>query len=106
MDNEIKQIKVPENGGSKIKPAYIVSVVDSNSKTDKTRIFITDNRNLSNSYVEFKGLEVTKEQLNNVKNWEDAVSLAKTGNLDMEEWIFPWQKIISIKHLTYKRKAQ
>lgn len=84
-----------------IKYAYLLSAEDP-SDTKKVRHFIVlDVPNLNNSiYVDIKGYELKKAQLDKINNeYEHLKTLAE--NNDMINIIIPWHRIINIKNLMY-----
>jgi len=81
------------------KIAYLLSVEDpSNAK--KIRFFVClsapDVSNLT--YVNIRGIELSKAQLEDITNYEQLEELAK--NSDTIDIIIPWQRIINIKNIS------
>lgn len=83
---------------------YLVSVEDPSDKA-KSRNFLANKVDKVSYGVELKGFEINnKKQLSNLKTFEDAIELAKKESIEMIDLMIPWQRVISIKNMSYKTK--
>lgn len=75
----------------------------------KSRTWLAQRADLGNSSVSIQGYEISNNseiiaQLKDAKTYSDAVELAKKDNVDFENIIIPWQKIVRIKSYKFSVK--
>ncbi len=95
-----------------IKALYIVTAEDPLS-TPKIRVYGTTKFDKAPGYVEISSgynlSNLTQAQLEQLKTYEDAVELSKQGGLELVNIIIPWNRIFSIKNVSFaafRSKAQ
>lgn len=112
----MKEIKVLEAiqdnkilSNSANKELYIVMMEDPTIKA-KYRIYLAQRVDEKPATVNMVGWEITtinseiNAQLKEIKNYVDAVELAKKNGEELENLTIPWQKILRIKTLKFSVK--
>jgi hypothetical protein len=82
------------------KPIYILIAEDPGSKT-KVQFYKASSVVKNVSFVEIRGVELTKAQAENVRENPNATDAGREINHEI-----PWQRIIRIENVTYKKTAQ
>jgi hypothetical protein len=91
------------------KALYIVVVEDPSSKP-KFRVYGTAKPDKTPGYLEISTgydlTKLTKAQLEQLRTYEDVIELGKEGKVELVNITFPWQRIISIKNVSFGYKAK
>ena len=94
-----------ELANSTTKLLYTIVVEDPTAKTE-CRLFATSKVDKSATFCEVIGYEITGAQSSKLKTWNDVIELATKSQLDLVNMTFPWHRVINIKNVSYKAKAQ
>lgn len=85
---------------------YTVVMEDPTVK-DGVRNYVTSKVDKAGAFAEIIGYEVTSAQITKLKTWNDVTELAnKSKNMELISMTFPWHRVISIRNVSYKAKAQ
>lgn len=87
---------LPARSGNKT--VYFVIVEDQNVRS-KIRRFVSSYLDQKVYGIEFVGYEVNSSAL--VKDYQDAINEANKGKRELFSIIYPWQRVISIRNITY-----
>lgn len=102
-NNKELYIVVTEESG------YTLNVTGKSAKStpsSKLRIYLAVRADETQATIKISGYDVTANseldaQLKEVKTYNDALDIAKNGNLELEILTFPWHRIVRIKQLRY-----
>lgn len=87
-------------------PGIVTSGKQTKSLTLKERIYLAVRVDEAAATVKISGYDVTSNselnaQLKEAKSYNDALEIARNGNVESEVLTFPWHRIVRIKQLKY-----
>jgi hypothetical protein len=85
------------------KHLHLISIEDPYHKT-KERSFFTYNLDKSNFGLEFKGFEIDKKAIGQVKTWTEALKYAESKKIEMISLFIPWHRVVKVQNLSYRPK--
>jgi hypothetical protein len=83
-------------GGSVHKFVYLVRTEEG--------YFITSEVHKGGACIEFIGYEIEPLDTIEIKNYDDAIKKINKRDTQLSSMTYPWNRVISIKHVTYKRR--
>lgn len=89
--------------GSITKNLYIVKVEDPSMRT-KISSFATAKIDIFDYGVDFAGYLVPNRSSDNIKTTKEALIEANKGNKELYSITYPWQKVISVRNISYRNK--
>ena len=96
IDFNIKAIK-----SAAMLPSYLVRVEDPTTKGNERRYIALKKPIISSSHIEFTGFEIPITTSAKVKTKADALNYAQSKAVELEDLMISWQRVISIKNLSY-----
>lgn len=87
------------------KTVYLIVTEDALVKA-KVRAYVASKFTESQAYMSFRGAEISHTQIKELSSYDDAIELANKNKSSIEEMIYPWNKICSIKNITYRHKGK
>ncbi len=85
------------------KHLHLIVMEDPFVKT-KERTFFTHMVDKGNFGVEFKGFEVDKKIIGQIKTWTEALKYAQSKEIEMISLFIPWHRVVKVQNLSYRPK--
>lgn len=85
------------------KHLHLIVIEDPFSKI-KERSFFTHSVDKGNFGVEFKGFEVEKKTIGQIKTWAEALKHAESFKTEMVSLFIPWHRVVKVQNLSYRPK--
>jgi hypothetical protein len=89
--------------GNANKHLHLIIMEDPFHKT-KERTFFTYTVDKGNFGVEFKGYEVNKKTIGQIKTWTEALKYAESEKIEMISLFIPWHRVVKVQNLSYRPK--
>lgn len=70
----------------------------------KEKHFFTYTVDKSNFGVEFKGFEIDKKIIGQIKTWTEALKHAEVKKIEMISLFIPWHRVVKVQNLSYRPK--
>jgi uncharacterized protein (UPF0248 family) len=89
-----------------IKPIYII-VVEDPYETDGFALYRSQDINECNSFLDFRGIQLTKAQAAKaIKDPHATITSAKNTEIKQINRKIPWHRVIRIENITYNKTPQ
>ena len=85
------------------KHLHLIVMEDPFTKT-KERTFFTYTVDKGTFGVEFKGFEVDKKIIGQIKTWTEALKHAQLKEIEMISLFIPWHRVVKVQNLSYRPK--
>jgi hypothetical protein len=85
------------------KHLHLITLEDPFTKT-KERTFFTHTVDKGNFGLEFKGFEVDKKIIGQIKTWTEAIQHAQSKKIEMISLFIPWHRVVKVQNLSYRPK--
>jgi len=70
----------------------------------KEKNFFTFTVDKNNFGLEFKGFEINKKIIGQIKTWTEAIKYAETNKIEMISLFLPWHRVVKVQNLSYRPK--